>query len=105
MPAIWWNVNPSEKVTKLEINLSEQKLYVYQGGRLAAISPICSGTKDHPTPLGRFTVINKEILHRSNKYGCFVDSKGKIIYANATVGMTPLLGFIMSQLTCPFSLG
>jgi|GEM_PF-4434664 len=104
LPAIWWNINPSEKVTKLEINLSEQKLYVYQGGRLAAISPICSGTKDHPTPLGRFTVINKEILHRSNRYGCFVDSKGKIIYANATVGMTPPAGLHYEPADMPFFL-
>ncbi|QSR88110.1 L,D-transpeptidase family protein [Methylacidiphilum caldifontis] len=104
LPAIWWNVNPSEKVTKLEIVLSEQKLYVYQGGRLAAIAPICSGTKDHPTPVGHFKVINKEILHRSNKYGCFVDSKGKIIYANATVGMIPPAGLHYEPADMPFFL-
>lgn len=104
LPAIWWNINPSQKVTKLEIVLSEQKLYVYQGERLAAIAPICSGTKDHPTPLGRFAVINKEILHRSNKYGCFVDSNGKIIYANATVGMTPPAGLHYEPADMPFFL-
>ncbi|CAB4242384.1 conserved protein of unknown function [Methylacidimicrobium sp. AP8] len=90
LAAIWSQLVPSRKISALVIHVREQKLYVYQGKTLAAIAPICTGDARHPTPLGRFTVIQKDRNHLSNRYGCFVDNAtGRIVDANAVIGQRP----------------
>lgn len=90
LAAIWSQLVPSQKVTSLVIHVRQQKLYVYQGKKLAAIAPICTGNATHPTPMGRFTIIQKDRNHLSNRYGCFVDNAtGRIVDANAILGQHP----------------
>ncbi|MGD9896503.1 MAG: L,D-transpeptidase [Candidatus Methylacidiphilaceae bacterium] len=90
LAAIWSQLVPSQKISSLVIHVRQQKLYVYQGKKLAAIAPICTGNATHPTPIGRFAVIQKDRNHLSSRYGCFVDNAtGRIVDANAVIGQRP----------------
>jgi lipoprotein-anchoring transpeptidase ErfK/SrfK len=61
------------------VSLSKQRAYVYAGGQLAIDTPISSGKKAGFTPTGNFTIIQKDPNHRSNIYGNFVDSRGRVV--------------------------
>ena len=50
------------------VSLRNQKTYIYKAGKLVAFSTHSHGTPDHPTDPGRFTILNKKVFHRSNKY-------------------------------------
>src|ERR1700720_3259144 len=61
------------------VSLSRQRAYLYAGQQLAIDTPISSGKKAGFTPAGDFTIIQKDPNHRSNIYGNFVDSQGRIV--------------------------
>jgi L,D-transpeptidase catalytic domain len=50
------------------ISINQQKLHVYSNGVHVADTSIATGVSDHPTPLGVFSIIQKQIFHRSNIY-------------------------------------
>ncbi len=50
------------------ISINQQKLHLYSDGVHVADTSIATGVVDHPTPLGVFSVIQKQIFHRSNIY-------------------------------------
>ena len=50
------------------ISIADQKISVYDDGTLIARSSVSTGVQGHPTPLGVFSVIGKELWHRSNIY-------------------------------------
>src|SRR5262245_12902177 len=50
------------------ISIQEQRISVYDNGLLIAHSSVSTGTRNHPTPLGVFSVISKKRWHRSNIY-------------------------------------
>jgi hypothetical protein len=50
------------------ISIAAQQLSLYDNGVLIARSPVSTGIRGHPTPLGVFSVISKEKWHRSNLY-------------------------------------
>ncbi len=50
------------------VNLSSQKIYAIEDGRVVFSGNISSGKADHRTPRGTFRVIDKERFHISNKY-------------------------------------
>jgi lipoprotein-anchoring transpeptidase ErfK/SrfK len=64
------------------VDLGEQQAYLYRGKHRTAASRISSGREGHRTPVGRFTVIRKDIDHRSSLYGDYVDDSGRIMKAN-----------------------
>jgi lipoprotein-anchoring transpeptidase ErfK/SrfK len=66
------------------VSLSKQRAYVYAGSQLAIDTPISSGKKAGFTPTGRFTIIQKDPNHRSNIYGNFVDSRGRVVRAGVS---------------------
>src|SRR6266446_8834070 len=61
------------------VSLSRQRAYVYAGNQLAIDTPISSGKKAGFTPTGNFTIIQKDPNHRSNIYGNFLDSRGRVV--------------------------
>jgi lipoprotein-anchoring transpeptidase ErfK/SrfK len=61
------------------VSLSKQRAYVYAGDQLAIDTPISSGKKAGFTPTGNFAVLQKDPNHRSNIYGNFVDSRGRVV--------------------------
>ncbi|MCE7796970.1 L,D-transpeptidase family protein [Sphingobium sufflavum] len=52
----------------MTVNIAEQRLYVYRDGRLIGMSTASTGAKGHATPLGDFTILQKNMWHRSNLY-------------------------------------
>jgi hypothetical protein len=50
------------------ISTGKQHVSVYGRNGLYARSPVSTGRPDHPTPLGLFTIIQKERYHHSNIY-------------------------------------
>jgi lipoprotein-anchoring transpeptidase ErfK/SrfK len=66
------------------VSLSKQRAYVYAGQQLAIDTPISSGKKAGFTPTGNFTIIQKDPNHRSNIYGNFVDSRGRVVRAGVS---------------------
>ena len=50
------------------ISVDQQKLHLYSDGTHVADAPIATGVPDHPTPLGIFSIIQKQREHRSNIY-------------------------------------
>jgi L,D-transpeptidase-like protein len=50
------------------ISIADQKISAYDDGALIARSSVSTGVQGHPTPLGVFSVIGKELWHRSNIY-------------------------------------
>jgi hypothetical protein len=50
------------------VSLAQQKATVFSGDREIATTPISTGVPGHPTPLGVFSVIQKQVYHESNLY-------------------------------------
>jgi hypothetical protein len=63
--------NPHE-VTKgplqIIVSIADQRISVYDDGTLIARSSVSTGVQGHPTPVGVFSVLGKELWHRSNIY-------------------------------------
>jgi lipoprotein-anchoring transpeptidase ErfK/SrfK len=66
------------------VSLSKQRAYVYAGSQLAIDTPISSGKQAGFTPTGHFTIMQKDPNHRSNIYGNFVDSRGRVVRAGVS---------------------
>lgn len=52
----------------ISISIDQQKVRVYDANGFFAESPISTGMKGHPTPMGVFSIIQKHKLHHSNIY-------------------------------------
>ncbi len=52
----------------ISISIGQQKLRLYDANGLFAETPISTGMPGHPTPMGVFSVIQKQKFHRSNIY-------------------------------------
>ena len=99
-----WKPDPNQPITRVEVRLGEQKVYVYQGDSVAGISPITTGKPGHDTPPGHYTVLVKDIDHKSNLYGVFLDANGYIIDGNAEVGQKPPPGAVYDSADMPYYL-
>jgi lipoprotein-anchoring transpeptidase ErfK/SrfK len=52
----------------IAISIQKQRLKIYDAAGVFAETPISSGMPGHPTPMGVFSVIQKQKLHHSNIY-------------------------------------
>jgi|GEM_PF-3421931 len=52
----------------IAVSIELQRLYLYRGGTLVAVSTISTGKPRHRTPMGDFTILEKQRWHRSNIY-------------------------------------
>jgi L,D-transpeptidase catalytic domain len=69
----------------VKISLSEQRAYFYKNGMLVGISQLSTGREGKNTPLGHFSVINKDKNHASSQYGDFVDKNDQVVKPNVAV--------------------
>lgn len=53
----------------IRINLTERRLYLYQGAQLYNSFLIAIGKPSHPSPLGHWTIVNKAVLDGKQVYG------------------------------------
>jgi lipoprotein-anchoring transpeptidase ErfK/SrfK len=70
---------------RVVVSLSKQRAYLMNGDEIAIDSPISSGKRVGSTPTGRFNIMEKDKDHRSNLYGDFKDSAGRIVRAGVSV--------------------
>jgi lipoprotein-anchoring transpeptidase ErfK/SrfK len=99
-----WKPDPDKPITRIEVRLGEQKVYVYQGDDVAGVSPTTTGKPGHETPTGHYTILVKDIDHKSNLYGVFMDSNGYVIDGNAEAGQTPPPGAVYDSADMPYYL-
>lgn len=69
----------------ITIDLSDQKAFLYKGGTLVGVSRVSTGKSGYRTPTGSYRVTQKNVDHRSNLYGNYVDSYGNVVVANVDV--------------------
>jgi lipoprotein-anchoring transpeptidase ErfK/SrfK len=77
------NIGPG---TRVVINLSEQRAYLIEDGKVSLVAPIASGKPGWSTPTGHFSVVNKDIDHQSQNVGSILDASGNIANSGATPG-------------------
>jgi L,D-transpeptidase catalytic domain len=99
-----WKPDPNQPITRIEVRIGEQKVYVYQGDEVAGESPTTTGKPGHDTPTGHYTILVKDIDHKSNLYGVFLDSNGYIIDGNAEAGQKPPAGAVYDSADMPYYL-
>jgi len=71
--------------THVEIDLSDQRARVFRDGRILISSPISTGKSGYETPTGSFNIKEKDIDHRSNLYGEYIDGAGRVAKWNVDV--------------------
>jgi hypothetical protein len=67
----------------IEIDLTAQKAWLLQDGKRVYETPICSGRTGHETPAGDFSVLEKDLDHKSTMYGRIVDQNGRVLISDA----------------------
>jgi lipoprotein-anchoring transpeptidase ErfK/SrfK len=81
-----WKPDPDKPITRIEVRIAEQKVVVYQGDEVAGMSPTTTGKPGHDTPPGHYTILKKDIDHKSNLYGLLLDEHGYVVDGNANAG-------------------
>ncbi len=69
----------------IKISIKEQRAYFYKNGMLVGISQLSTGREGKNTPIGHFSVINKDKTHASSMYGDFVDKSDQVVKPNVAV--------------------
>ncbi len=64
---VWKDVDSAEPIN-IVINIGEQRAYVYRGKQLIAAAAVSTGKDGMETPSGTFTILQKDVDHRSNLY-------------------------------------
>lgn len=59
---------PTDAPVTLAVSIAMQRLYVYRGNELVAVTTVSTGKPGKRTPLGDFTILQKRRYHRSNIY-------------------------------------
>ena len=78
----YWEGDSSSGSPSIVINIGEQKVYYYKGGKLVGVSACSTGREGHASPVGNFKVQIKDEKHASNLYGDFVDANNVVVVKN-----------------------
>jgi len=65
---VWAADRDEQAPVTIVVSVSAQMAYVYQGSELIGVSTVSTGRRGHSTPLGGFTILQKQLFHRSNLY-------------------------------------
>jgi hypothetical protein len=74
----------------IKIDLSTQRGFLMNNGKIAMDYPICSGIPSRPTPTGTFYILEKVVDKRSNKYGRIYDAEGNLVNGDADATLDPI---------------
>jgi len=99
-----WKPDPTQPISRIEIRIGEQKVYVFQGDNIAAVSPVTTGKPGHDTPTGHYSVLVKDIDHKSNLYGIVLDANGYVINNNASASDALPAGAVYDSADMPYYL-
>src|SRR6476659_2012847 len=90
------------------VSIDKQRATLFADGQPVASTAISSGTHAHPTPMGVFTVIQKDRHHISNLYDASMPYMQRITWSGSALHQGPLPGYPAShgcvRLTESFSL-
>jgi len=59
----------SKGVLQIVVSIGSQRVTLFSNGVRVAQGPVSTGTPGHPTPMGVFSIIQKDRYHHSNLYG------------------------------------
>jgi hypothetical protein len=65
---LWDEAATGDGPLRIVVSLTLQRMYVYRGDRLMAVSTVSTGMRGHGTPMGDFIILQKRPWHRSNLY-------------------------------------
>ena len=65
---VWAAEGPSRGPLFLVIDLSTQRATLYRNGVVIGASTVSTGSRGRETPTGVFTILQKELVHRSRTY-------------------------------------
>lgn len=69
--------------SSIEISIDQQRAFLKNNGEIVMDYPICSGTIARPTPTGTFSISEKIVDKKSNRYGKILDAAGDIVNSDA----------------------
>ncbi|MGZ4966075.1 MAG: L,D-transpeptidase family protein [Chthoniobacterales bacterium] len=81
----YWDGDAVSGKPSVKIRLSEQRAYFYKGGALVGVSQLSTGREGLNTPMGHYSISQKDKDHVSSKYGDYVDAAGNVVKANVDV--------------------
>jgi lipoprotein-anchoring transpeptidase ErfK/SrfK len=74
------------------VSIANQRATLFADGQPVAHSAVSTGTPDHPTPVGVFSVIQKHKDHYSNIYGAAMPYMQRITWSGSALHEGPLPG-------------
>ncbi|HYN78994.1 MAG TPA: L,D-transpeptidase [Lamprocystis sp. (in: g-proteobacteria)] len=77
-------------ISHIVVNVDEQKARFYEGEEQIGWTTVASGVSTHPTPVGRFEVLEKVANKRSNLYGKVYGRGGSVVRSDAKSGRDPI---------------
>ncbi|MEY2491425.1 MAG: hypothetical protein QOH24_376 [Verrucomicrobiota bacterium] len=85
----YWDGDDAGGKPSVKISLAEQRAYFYKSGQLVGISQLSTGREGLNTPIGHFSIAQKDVSHVSSKYGDYVDEADNVVKANVELGKDP----------------
>lgn len=73
-------------ISHIQINVDEQKAYLFQGKKQVGWSYVATGITSFPTPIGEFKVLEKVQDKVSNLYGKSYTTEGKLANSDFKIG-------------------
>ncbi len=98
----YWDGDNIGGKASVKISISEQRAYFYKNSMLVGISQLSTGREGKNTPIGHFSIINKDQNHASSVYGDFVDSEGNVVKPNVAVSDPKPQGTHFKGASMPF---
>jgi hypothetical protein len=92
-PLFNWDVEKAAKMQgkpSIVIDLTTQRATYFRNSKELGWTTVATGTSKHPTPTGRFEVLEKTVDKVSNLYGKMLDAQGKVVVSDAKMGETPI---------------
>ncbi len=65
---LWEPERAAQGPVEIVISLGLQRAYAFRGATLIGVSTVSSGREGHESPIGRFQILEKRKIHRSNRY-------------------------------------
>jgi hypothetical protein len=87
---LWEWDGDGRSVSHIWIDVESQRARFYDGSEQIGWTFVASGLKSHPTPVGRFAVMEKTSKKRSNLYGKIYNSSGRVVNSDAKRGRDPI---------------
>lgn len=86
-PRLYKYVEPlvSPENSYVVISISRQRAWLMTGNEVYIDTPVSTGKRAGSTPTGTFSILEKDIDHRSSIYGDFVDRKGRVVRAGISL--------------------